>query len=174
MANKNKEKKNTNIVRNILFILIAVIVIAAIAVMFFKGSFGNTEKETQSSTDSTSIITNANGTDSDNPDNYTDDSLTDNTSDSSETKTTEKSTAKPYTPAKDYSLPLSVNNVLDMLSEHYGNGYKVNSTVADNEYNYFAIIKDGEKYASVRVNLSNGDATETIIETGQTSDFNLV
>ncbi|MDE6123613.1 MAG: hypothetical protein K2G22_00075, partial [Eubacterium sp.] len=103
MANKNKEKKNTNIVRNILFILIAVIVIAAIAVMFFKGSFGNTEKETQSSTDSTSIITNANGTDSDNPDNYTDDSLTDNTSDSRETKTTEKSTAQPYTPAKDYS-----------------------------------------------------------------------
>ena len=48
MANKNKEKKNTNVVRNILFILIAVIVIAAIAVMFFKGSFKNTETETES------------------------------------------------------------------------------------------------------------------------------
>ncbi len=168
MANKNKEKKNTNVVRNILFILIAVIVIAAIAVMFFKGSFKNTETETESI--SSSDIVNANGSNTNN----VIDNITDNPSDSSEYQTTEKSTAKPYSPSKNYSLPLNVKEVLDMLSDHYGKDYQVNSTVTENEYNYFAIVKNGEKYASVKVNLSNGDATETIIETGQTSDFNLV
>ncbi len=172
MANKNKEKKNTNVVRNILFILIAVIVIAAIAVMFFKGSFKNTETETESI--SSSDIVNANGSNTNNViDNITD-NPSENTSDSSENQTTEKSTAKPYSPSRNYSLPLNVKEVLDMLSDHYGKDYQVNSTVTENEYNYFAIVKNGEKYASVKVNLSNGDATETIIETGQTSDFNLV
>ncbi len=174
MANKNKEKKNTNVVRNILFILIAVIVIAAIAVMFFKGSFKNTETETETESISSSDIVNTNGSNTNNViDNITD-NPSENTSDSSEYQTTEKSTAKPYSPSKNYSLPLNVKEVLDMLSDHYGKDYQVNSTVTENEYNYFAIVKNGEKYASVKVNLSNGDATETIIETGQTSDFNLV
>ena len=167
MANKNKEKKNTNVVRNILFILIAVIVIAAIAVMFFKGSFKNTETETESI--SSSDIVNANGSNTNNViDNITD-NPSENTSDSSENQTTEKSTAKPYSPSRNYSLPLNVKEVLDMLSDHYGKDYQVNSTVTENEYNYFAIVKNGEKYASVKVNLSNGDATETIIEIGRAS-----
>ncbi|MDE6385733.1 MAG: hypothetical protein K2K71_04555 [Eubacterium sp.] len=174
MANKNKEKKNTNIVRNILFILIAVIVIAAIAVMFFKGSFENRKTESETESISSSDIVNANGSNTNNVIDNISDNPSGNTSDSSENQTTEKSTAKPYSPSKNYSLPLNVKEVLDMLSDHYGKDYQVNSTVTENEYNYFAVVKNGEKYASVKVNLSNGDATETIIETGQTSDFNLV
>ena len=173
MANKNKEKKNTKIIRTILFILIAVIIIAAIAVIFFKGSFGKGENISQTESVSQSVTVNSNGSNNSNANNTTN-SLAGSTSDNSTSTTAPESTAKPFTPAKNYSLPLNVKEVLDILSDHYGKDYEINSTVTENEYNYFAVIKDGEKYASVRVNLSNGDATETIIETGKSSDFNLV
>lgn len=173
MANKNKEKKNTKVIRTILFILIAIIIIAAIAVIFFKGSFGNGENISQTESVSQSVTANSNSGNNSNANNTTN-SLANSTSGNSTGTTAPESTAKPFTPAKNYSLPLNVKEVLDILSDHYGKGYEINSTVTENEYNYFAVIKDGEKYASVRVNLSNGDATETIIETGSSSDFNLV
>lgn len=75
---------------------------------------------------------------------------------------------------KNYELPLSINQAMYALEEHYGTEYNVNSTIEEDGINYFALYKDDEKYASVAVNLSTGEATETIMETNQKTDFYLV
>lgn len=76
--------------------------------------------------------------------------------------------------AKNYELPLSINQALNALEEHYGSEYSINATVEEDGINYFALYKDDEKYASVAVDLSTGEATETIMETNQKTDFYLV
>lgn len=78
------------------------------------------------------------------------------------------------TQAKGYTLPLSINQALNALNDHYGSGFKINSTVEEDGYNYFAVYKDDYKYASVAVNLVTGESKETIISTGKTTDFYLV
>ncbi len=86
-------------------------------------------------------------------------------------------TANPNTTtkqAKNYELPLSINQALNALEEHYGSQYDINATVEEDGINYFALYKDDEKYASIAVNLSTGEATETIMETNQKTDFYLV
>lgn len=76
--------------------------------------------------------------------------------------------------AKNYELPLSINQALNALEEHYGSEYGINATIEEDGINYFALYKDDEKYASIAVNLSTGEATETIMETNQKTDFYLV
>ena len=76
--------------------------------------------------------------------------------------------------AKNYELPLSINQALNALEEHYGSEYNINATIEEDGINYFALYKDDEKYASIAVNLSTGEATETIMETNQKTDFYLV
>lgn len=108
---------------------------------------------------------------------------------SSQPKETEKTTAEstsavngssaanPNTTTKqteNYELPLSINQALNALEEHYGSEYSVNATIEEDGINYFALYKDDEKYASIAVNLSTGEATETIMETNQKTDFYLV
>jgi len=76
--------------------------------------------------------------------------------------------------ANEYSLPLSINQALNALEEHYGNSYNINSTVEEDGYNYFAVYSGEEKYASVKVNLATGEASETIVSTGEKTDYYLV
>lgn len=75
---------------------------------------------------------------------------------------------------KNYNLPLSINQAMNALEERYGAEYDVNSTIEEDGINYFAVYKNDEKYASVAVNLMTGEATETITETNQKTDFYLV
>ena len=60
------------------------------------------------------------------------------------------------------------------LYEHYGNDLEINRTIEENGINYFAVYKDGEKYASVSVDLVTGKATETITATGDKTQFSLI
>lgn len=73
-----------------------------------------------------------------------------------------------------YSLPLTVREAMDALQTHYGSNYEINSTVEENGLNYFAVNYNGERYASVAVDLITGRAEETIRETGAKTDFSLV
>lgn len=93
------------------------------------------------------------------------------TKSSSTKKETDTSATKQ---AKGYSLPLSINQALNALEEHYGSSYNISSTVEEGGYNYFAVYSGEEKYASVKVNLSTGEATETIVSTGKKTDYYLV
>lgn len=86
-------------------------------------------------------------------------------------ETTEKGTTKKH--SSDNSVDFTVQQALEALDNYYGSGYEVNGTVTEGDYYYFAVYKNDEKYASVKVNMKNGDAVETITETGETANLNL-
>ncbi len=73
-----------------------------------------------------------------------------------------------------YKLPLTVKESMDALQIHYGSDYEINSTVEENGINYFAVNLNGERFASVAVDLVTGRAEETIRETGAKTEFSLV
>lgn len=92
-----------------------------------------------------------------------------------EESTTQQTTRKDTTVKVDsYNLPLTVREAMDALQIHYGDKYEINSTVEENGLNYFSVNIDGEKFASVAVDLSTGQAEETITETGAKTQFSLV
>lgn len=92
-----------------------------------------------------------------------------------EESTTQETTRKDTTVKVDnYNLPLTVKEAMDALQIHYGDKYEINSTVEENGLNYFSVNIDGEKFASVAVDLSTGQAEETIKETGAKAQFSLV
>lgn len=92
-----------------------------------------------------------------------------------EESTTQETTRKDTTVKVDnYNLPLTVKEAMDALQIHYGDKYEINSTVEENGLNYFSVNIDGEKFASVAVDLSTGQAEETIKETGAKTQFSLV
>lgn len=163
-------KKKNNSSKYIKFVVAVVLVIAVVFGIYylFLDKNDTKESETISRTKSVSVS---------------------ETISSSKPKETEKQTSKstsavtvssaanPNTTtkqAKNYELPLSINQALNALEEHYGSEYNINATIEEDGINYFALYKDDEKYASIAVNLSTGEATETIMETNQKTDFYLV
>lgn len=163
-------KKKNNSSKYIKFVVAVVLVIAVVFGIYylFLDKNDTKENETISRTQSVSVS---------------------ETISSSKPKETEKQTsestyavtvssaANPNTTtkqAKNYELPLSINQALNALEEHYGSEYNINATIEEDGINYFALYKDDEKYASIAVNLSTGEATETIMETNQKTDFYLV
>ena len=61
------------------------------------------------------------------------------------------------------------------MNDFYGKGYQVNATVKEGGYQYFSVYdKNGNKYASVKVDLSTADAVETLTNSsGAPNTFNL-
>ncbi|MCD7722868.1 MAG: hypothetical protein LUH82_02795 [Clostridiales bacterium] len=132
------------------------------------------EDSAADSTESGTLSTDSDSTDDTDDINETSETA-DSTADAETESDAEASTAAKTTKqAQGYSLPLSVNQALNALEEHYGSGYKINSTVEEGGYNYFVIYENGEKYASVKVDLETGQATETLAATQQATDFYLV
>lgn len=86
-------------------------------------------------------------------------------------ETTDKEATK--TQSAEDSVDFTVQQALEALDNYYGKGYEVNGTVSEGDYYYFAVYKNDSKYASVKVNMKNGDAVETITETGETANLNL-
>ncbi len=97
----------------------------------------------------------------------------DSTADNSTTekKTTDKTTTKKQ--SSENSGDYTVQEALEALDNYYGSGYEINGTVSEGNYYYFAVYKNDEKYASVKVNMQNGDAVETLTESGETANLNL-
>ena len=90
------------------------------------------------------------------------------------TATTKKASAAATTKKED-AIPITVNQALDALTAFYGTAYDVNATVTEDGYQYFSVTdKKGNKYSSVKVNLATSDAVETILDTGETNEFNLL
>ncbi len=71
------------------------------------------------------------------------------------------------------SFRLQLDDALAILNSRYGKEYRINMSTSGNGYNNFAVFKDDERYATVSVNLSTGDATEIIMDTGNQTKFNL-
>lgn len=163
-------KKKNNSRKYIKFVVAVVLVIAAVFGIYYLFLVKNDtkENETISRTQSVSVSE----TISSSKPKETEKQTSESTS-----AVTVSSAANPNTTtkqAKNYELPLSINQALNALEEHYGNEYNINATVEEDGINYFALYKDDEKYASIAVDLSTGEATETIMETNQKTDFYLV
>lgn len=163
-------KKKNNSSKYIKFVVAVVLVIAVVFEIYylFLDKNDTKENETISRTKSVSVSE----TISSSKPKETEKQTSESTS-----AVTVSSAANPNTTikqAKNYELPLSINQALNALEEHYGSEYNINATIEEDGINYFALYKDDEKYASIAVNLSTGEATETIMETNQKTDFYLV
>lgn len=144
-----------------------IILIAAVVAVAAWHYFGNAGKsaEPESETVSESISDTQTKTPS------VSESETQTTSESTTAGTTRKDTTVQVT---GYMLPLTVREAMDALQMHYGSAYEINSTVEENGLNYFSVNLNGERFASVAVDLVTGRAEETIRETGEKTDFSLV
>ena len=97
------------------------------------------------------------------------------TTQSAATESTNNGTTAASTDS-DNKSPITVNQALDILdNDFYGKGYEVNATVKEGGYQYFSVYdKNGNKYASVKVDLSTADAVETLTNSsGAPNTFNL-
>lgn len=167
MAKKSKKSKK----KSALLIIAAVVIIAAACVFAYVNFGNNKDSESASQSAQSSETVSQSETESS--------TKTSTTAKAETTKETTQSSTKEHTTVTTtqpigYYLPLTVGDAMDALSEHYGNGFKVNSTVEENGLNYFSVTKGDEKYASVAVDLSTGKATETIMATGEKTEFSLV
>ncbi|MEZ3421587.1 MAG: hypothetical protein K1V95_06705 [Eubacterium sp.] len=162
MAKKNKNK---NIINAIIFIVL--LIIAVVVFLSARGYFGNKE-ETKPQVSVSDSVSNSNS----------------NTAGNNET-TAENSTSEPVSESHsaasgsddgDYNpaLPLTIEDAFDLLKQKYGNDSRINMSSASGKQHNFTVIKNGELYATVKVNLSTGEAEETISATDKVSTFRLV
>ncbi len=87
---------------------------------------------------------------------------------------TESTTLAPTVNSSAYNTSITLKEALEALSDKYSD-YTVRATVVEDDIQYFSIDnkESGEKYASVAVDMSTAEATETIMETQEKSTFNL-
>lgn len=160
-------------------IIIALILAAVISVSFAgckSDNGGNTETSqttTQAEATENTSVTTGSGTQSESTSDTTSQSGTSTTKKETTTKKKQKTTA----PAdSDKKSPITVNQALDILdNDFYGKGFEVNATVKEDGYQYFSVYdKNGNKYASVKVDLSTADAVETLVNSSSApNEFNL-
>lgn len=99
-----------------------------------------------------------------------------NTVQNENTEKEDKTTTKKQTTERkttEQVQPLTSAEALELLEKHYGKGFTVNGRVQDGDFYSYHIIKDNQKYASVKVNLKTRQATETLTESGKESNFAL-
>lgn len=167
MAKKSKKSKK----KSALIAIAAVVIIAAAGVFAYINFGSDKDSENTSQTVQSSDTVSQSETQSSAKTSTT---TTAQTTDKTTQGSTKEHTTVTTTQPIGYYLPLTVGDAMDALNEHYGSGFKVNSTVEENGLNYFSITKGDEKYASVAVDLSTGKATETISATGEKTEFSLV
>ncbi len=149
-------------------VIILIAAVVAVAAWYYFGNAGKSA-EPESETVSESISDTQTKTPS------VSESETETTSESTTQSTTAGTTRKDTTvQVTGYMLPLTVREAMDALQMHYGSAYEINSTVEENGLNYFSVNLNGERFASVAVDLVTGRAEETIRETGEKTDFSLV
>lgn len=181
MTKKEKEElerkqKKSNRVKSLTILILAVLLIAVIVFFLFREGiipFGNkSTTETKPSASVSDSISNhdfsSSQTDSETEDESTsEEPASDN---DSEDEKPNQNDGSVYSA----SLPLTVDDALAILNSRYGKDYRINMSTSANGYNNFAVFKDDERYATVSVNLSTGDATEIIMESGNQTKFNLL
>lgn len=169
MAKKSKKSKK----KSALLIIAAVVIIAAACVFAYVNFENNKDSDSESASQSAQSSETVSQSETESSTKTSTTAAAQTTKETTQSSTKEHTTVTTTQPIG-YYLPLTVGDAMDALSEHYGNGFKVNSTVEEDGLNYFSVTKGDEKYASVAVDLSTGKATETITATGEKTEFSLV
>ena len=162
MAKKNKNK---NIINAIIFIVL--LIIAVVVFLSARGYFGNKE-ETKPQVSVSDSVSNSNSNTAGNNEPTAENSTSEPVSESHSAAS--GSDDGDYNPA----LPLTIEDAFDLLKQKYGNDSRINMSSASGKQHNFTVIKNGELYATVKVNLSTGEAEETISATDKVSTFRLV
>lgn len=176
LERKQKKKNKTN---NIVIIVLVVMIIALVAFFMFKEGIIPFGKEDPSSDPTNSVSDtiddsdNSNNFENDNSNN-TDESTSDEPSSDKDTTENDEKPNKNDGNVYSASLPLTDNDAMAILNSRYGKGYDINRSTQNGEYTNYAVNKDDERYATVSVNLSTGEAIEIIMETGKQTKFNLL
>ena len=145
--------------------IISLILCATVILTVFSACSKNNDKgdETTLGNESTSQST-------------TEEKSTESTVKNEETTKEDKTTTKKQTTEKhtaEQVQALTSQEALELLEKHYGNDYHVNGRVQDGDVFSYHIIKNNQKYATVKVNLKTREATETITESDKESHFTL-
>lgn len=181
-----RKQRKKNKTKNIIIFILVIALIVLLAVFLFKQgiiTLGEKETTTQNPADSVSDLMNEGS--SNNSGIYIDSNTTDDEESTSEDEKDEISSEEPETKESENtinngdkvyaaSLPLTVDDAIAILHSRYGNDYRINRSTAGEGYTNFAVFKDDERYATVSVNLSTGEATEIITDTGKQTKFNLL
>ena len=183
MTKKEKEeleKHNKN--KNIVIVVLVVLLIAVLAFFLFKegvidfsGKGTTLPEATNSVSDTVDEPSNNssldNESESEKDDDEKDESTSeDDTEDSGESEKENDNDGKVYA----VSLPLTDNDAISILKSRYGSGYSINKSTQNGAYTNYAVFKNDDRYATVSVNLSTGEATELIMDTGKQTSFNLL
>lgn len=174
MARHNKNK-------NIAIFVLVVLLIAVIAFFLFKEGVidfsgkGTTAPETTNSVSDT-VNDYPNNDTSANSENETKEDETDETTSEEDTEDNGESEKKNENDGKVYaaSLPLTDNDAIAILKSRYGSKCSINKSTQNGATTNYAVFKDEDRYATVSVNLSTGEATEIIMDTGKQTSFNLL
>lgn len=164
MAKKSKNNKKAAAI-----IIVVLLIIAAVVFLYFKGyiHFGKINETTPQSTISETAGSNEPQNNSENT--SVSESSSDTQQANSQTEVSGDNDGE-YNPA----LPLTVNDAFDILKRKYGNDSRINMSSTSGKYHNFTVIKNSELYATIKVNLSTGEAEETIAATEKVNKFNLV
>lgn len=156
------------------------LVLAAVICISFAGCKSNKDDSadtSQSTTQSAATESTNNGTTAASTPVESTDTTEQRSTSTTKKQSTTKKAKKTTAPAdSDNKSPITVNQALDILdNDFYGKGYEVNATVKEGGYQYFSVYdKNGNKYASVKVDLSTADAVETLTNSsGAPNTFNL-
>ncbi len=178
---ERKQKKNSK-AKSLAILILVVLLIAVIAFFLFKEGIIPSGKEESVSDPANSVSDTIDYSDSSNSNNnsQTNENKTEDESSGEEPSSDNNDANEAETPNHNdgsvysASLPLTVDDALAILNSRYGKEYRINMSTSGNGYNNFAVFKDDERYATVSVNLSTGDATEIIMDTGNQTKFNLL
>ena len=182
MTKKEKEEmKKHNKNKNIAIFVLIVLLIAVIAFFLFKeGVIDLSGKETTAPETTNSVSDTVNdypnndiATDNENETKEDEEDETtseDDTKDEGESEKENDNDGKVYAA----SLPLTDNDAIAILKSRYGSKCSINKSTQNGAYTNYAVFKDDDRYATVSVNLSTGEATEIIMDTGKQTSFNLL
>ena len=185
MTKKEKEEmKKHNKNKNIAIFILVVLLIAVIAFFLFKEGVIDFSGKDTTAPDTTSSVSDtfndysnndSNNASMDNEDETKEDeddesTSEDDTKDEGESEKENKNDGKVYAA----SLPLTDNDAIAILKSRYGSGCSINRTSQNGANTNYAVFKDDDRYATVSVNLSTGEATEYIIDTEKQTSFNLL
>ena len=192
MTKKEKEElerkqKKRNKGKNIAIFILVLLLIAVIAFFLFKEDiihFNEKETTTSETTNSvsdtysdysnneniTASIDNENETEEEEEDEKDESTSEENSKDEGESEKENHNDGKVYAA----SLPLTDNDAIAILKSRYGSKCSINKSTQNGAYTNYAVFKDDDRYATVSVNLSTGEATEIIMDSGKQTTFNLL
>ena len=188
LERKQRTQRKRNKGKNIAIFILVLLLLAVIAFFLFKEGiipFGGKETTAQNTTNSVSDTYNdySNNGNNNTPVNNEGETKEEDEDEKDESSTSDEDTTDETESEKENnndgkvyaaSLPLTDTDAIAILKSRYGSKCSINKSTQNGAYTNYAVFKDDDRYATVSVNLSTGEATEIIMDSGKQTTFNLL